>query len=118
MRGQELATPGYLHPSRVVTVRVHCLDGLKKPLKHRAPVRFHVGTSEIMGTVSLLDCDTVAPGAWGLAQLFLEEPATCTWGQPFILRGSSATLTLGGGQVLAAGRQKSAPPSFRSSRTH
>jgi selenocysteine-specific elongation factor len=100
IRGQELATPGYLQPSRVITVRLHCLDGLKKPIKHRAPVRFHVGTSEIMGTVSLLDCDSVPPRGWGLAQIFLEEAATCTWGQPFILRGSSATLTLGGGQVL------------------
>jgi selenocysteine-specific elongation factor len=53
-----------------------------------------------MGTVSLLDCDTIAPGAWGLAQLFLEEPATATWGQPFVVRGPSATQTLGGGQVL------------------
>ena len=100
IRGQELATSGYLQPSRVITVRVHCLAGLKKPLKHRAAVRFHVGTSEIMGTLSLLDSDALKPGAWGLAQIFLEEPATCTWGQPFILRGSSATLTLGGGQVL------------------
>jgi selenocysteine-specific elongation factor len=100
VRGQELATAGFLQPARVVTVRLHCLGDLKRPIKHRAPVRFHIGTGEIMGTVSLLDCDTVAPGEWGLAQLFLEEPATCTWGQPFVLRGSSATLTLGGGQVL------------------
>src|SRR5262249_35685772 len=46
------------------------------------------------------DCDTIEPGGWGLAQLFLEEPATATWGQPFVVRGSSATQTLGGGQVL------------------
>jgi len=100
VRGQEIATPGYLKPSRVVTVRLHCLSEMKRPIKHRSPVRFHVGTSEIMGTVSLLDCDAVEPGGWGLAQLFLEEPATTTWGQPFVLRGSSATLTIGGGQVL------------------
>lgn len=100
IRGQELATPGFLQPSRVVTVRLHCLADVKKPIKHRAPVRFHIGTSEIMGAVALLDCDAVAPGQWGLAQLFLEEPATATWGQPFVLRGSSATSTLGGGQVL------------------
>src|SRR6516225_8023265 len=100
VRGQELATPGYLVPSRVVTVRLHCLDDVKKPIKHRAPVRFHIGTSEIMGTVALLDCDTVDPGGWGLAQVFLEEPATATWGQPFVVRGASATLTLGGGQIL------------------
>jgi selenocysteine-specific elongation factor len=100
IRGQELATPGFLQPSRVVTVRLHCLADVKKPIKHRASIRFHAGTAEIMGTVSLLDCDTVQPGEWGLAQLFLEESATTTWGQPFVIRGPSATQTLGGGQVL------------------
>ncbi len=100
VRGQEVASPGYLVPSRVVTVRLHCLADARRPIKHRAPVRFHLGTSEIMGTVSLLDCDAVEPGGWGLAQLFLEEPATATWGQPFVVRGPSATQTLGGGQVL------------------
>ena len=37
-----------------------------------------------MGTVSLLDCDTRRAGQWGLAQLFLEEPVTAVWGQPFV----------------------------------
>src|SRR5262245_61115288 len=44
VRGQELATPGYLAPSRVLTVRLHCLPDMVRPIKHRAPVRFHVGT--------------------------------------------------------------------------
>ncbi|MFO0876627.1 MAG: selenocysteine-specific translation elongation factor [Gemmataceae bacterium] len=100
VRGQELATPGYLEPSRVMTVRLHCLSDMKRPIKHRLPVRLHLGTQEIMATVSLLDCDTVEPGRWGLAQLFLEEPGTSTWGQPFVVRESSALLTLGGGQIL------------------
>ncbi|HYT88521.1 MAG TPA: selenocysteine-specific translation elongation factor [Gemmataceae bacterium] len=100
VRGQEIATPGYLVPSRVLTVRLHCLTDVKRPIKHRAPVRFHLGTAEIMGQVALLDCDSVGPGEWGLAQVFLDEPATATWGQPFVLRGPSAMQTLGGGQVL------------------
>jgi selenocysteine-specific elongation factor len=100
LRGQELATPGYLKPSGVMTVRLHCLADPKRPIKHRAPVRFHIGTAEVMGKVALLDCDTIAPGKWGLAQIFLEEPAMATWGQPFVIRGPSATYTWGGGQVL------------------
>jgi selenocysteine-specific elongation factor len=100
VRGQELATTGYLVPSRVLTVRLHCLADARRAIKHRASVRYHIGTAEIMGTVSLLDCDKIEPGAWGLAQIFLEEPATATWGQPFVVRGASATQTLGGGQVL------------------
>ena len=100
LRGQEVTTPGYLAPSRVLTVRLHCLSDMKRPIKHRLPVRFHLGTSEIMGVVALLDCDAIPPGKWGLAQVFLDEPATATWGQPFVVRESSAATTLGGGQVL------------------
>src|SRR5216684_490302 len=100
IRGQEVATPGYLMPARVLTVRLHCLSDVKRPIKHRASIRFHLGTAEIMGTVALLDADAIEPGGWGLAQVFLEEPATATWGQPFVIRGPSATQTLGGGQVL------------------
>ncbi len=32
IRGQELATPGYLVPSRVLTVRLHCLADVKRPI--------------------------------------------------------------------------------------
>jgi selenocysteine-specific elongation factor len=100
IRGQELATPGFLKPSKIITVRLHCLSEMKRPIKHRLPVRFHAGTQEVMASVALLDCDSIEPGKWGLAQLFLDEPVTTTWGQPFVIRESSATVTLGGGQVL------------------
>ncbi|HVK07274.1 MAG TPA: selenocysteine-specific translation elongation factor, partial [Gemmataceae bacterium] len=100
VRGQELATPGYLVPSRVLTVRLHTLGANRRPIKHRLEVRLHLGTAEVMATVSLLDCDHADPGQWALAQLFLDEPVTATWGQPFVVRDSSAEHTLGGGQVL------------------
>lgn len=99
-RGQELATPGYLIPSRVITVRLYNLPAVERPIKHRAPVRLHLGTSEVLGSVSLLDTDELAPGGWSLAQLFLEEPVLTIFGQPFVIRSPSATTTLGGGQVL------------------
>ena len=99
-RGQELSTPGYLAPSKVLTVRLHTLPAHRKPIKHRLPCRLHVGTAEVMVTVSLLDADQVEPGGWALAQLFLETPVTTVWGQPFVLRDSSAEHTIGGGQVL------------------
>src|SRR4051812_31795618 len=65
-RGQELATPGYLVPSKVLTVRLHALADTRRPIKHRLPARLHVGTAEVLATVSLLDCDTIDPGQWGL----------------------------------------------------
>jgi selenocysteine-specific elongation factor len=99
-RGQELATPGYLVPSKVLTVRLHALANTKRPIKHRLPARLHIGTAEAMASVSILDNDQVDPGKWAIAQLFLTEPVTAVWGQPFVLRDSSAEHTLGGGQVL------------------
>ena len=99
-RGQELARPGYLIPARVLTVRLFASAEVRHPLKHRLPVRLHVGTAEVMATISLLDCDTLDRGQWALAQLFLTEPVTAVWGQPFVLRDSSAEHTLGGGQVV------------------
>jgi selenocysteine-specific elongation factor len=105
-RGQELCRPGYLAQSQVLTVRITALREHHKPLRHRLPVRLHVGTAEVMGAVSVLDRDQIEPGATGLSQLFLEEPVTSVWGQPFVLRDSSAEATIGGGQVLqpAAGK--------------
>jgi selenocysteine-specific elongation factor len=105
-RGQELATPGYLVPSKVLTVRMLALTTTRKAIKHRLPCRLHIGTAEVMATVSILDADTVEPGAWVFAQLFLDEPVTAVWGQPFVIRDSSAERTLGGGQVLQPVGQK------------
>ena len=105
-RGQEVATPGYLSPSKVLTVRLHALAANRKPLKHRLPCRLHIGTAEVMVTVSILNADAVEPGGWALAQLFLDDPVTAVWGQPFVLRDSSAEHTLGGGQVLQPGGTK------------
>src|SRR5262249_3607837 len=86
--------------------RLHGLADVKRPIKHRAPVRFHIGTAEIMGAVSLLDCDAIQPGEWGIAQLFLAEEATASWGQPFVIRGPSALHSLGGGRVLQPAAKK------------
>jgi selenocysteine-specific elongation factor len=99
-RGQELARRGYLVPARVLTVRLTASAETRAPVKHRLPLRLHVGTAEVMATLSLLDCDALQPGERGLAQLFLAEPVTAVWGQPFVLRDSSAEHTLGGGQVV------------------
>ncbi len=99
-RGQELCSHRYLVPSRVLTVRLVVCSDASRPVKHRHPIHFHAGTTETMGTVSLLDCDKVEPGGVALAQLFLNEHVTTVWGQAFVLRDTSAQHTLGGGQVV------------------
>ncbi len=99
-RGHELCEPGYLVPSRLMTVRCHLLPGAPRPLKHRSRVRLHLGTAEILAVVSLYQQNELPPGEETLAQLFLSQPAVAAWGQPFVLRSESPVTTIGGGHVL------------------
>ena len=99
-RGQELAEPGYLKPSRVLTVRVRILADSPLPLKHRARIRLHLGTQESIASVHLLEGTALQPGETGYAQLFVGEPVVASGLQPFVLRAESPVLTVGGGEVL------------------
>ncbi len=99
-RGHELCEPGYLVPSRLMTVRCHLLPGAPRPLKHRSRVRLHLGTAEILAVVSFHQQNELPPGEETLAQLFLSQPAVAAWGQPFVLRSESPVATIGGGHVL------------------
>jgi len=100
LRGHELCSPGYLAPSRWLTVRLHLLDSAPRSLKHRARARCHVGTAELMCSVSLLEGDELQPGGTMLAQLILSREAVAAWDQGFILRTQSPLATIGGGRVL------------------
>jgi selenocysteine-specific elongation factor len=99
-RGHELAALGYLRPSRTLCARLNLAEAARRPLKNRSRVRVHLGTAELMASVSLLGRDKLEPGKQALAQLFLSEPAVCTWGQPLVLRSESPVLTIGGGSVV------------------
>lgn len=99
-RGQELAEPGYLKPTRVLTVRVRVLSDSPLALKHRARIRLHLGTQEAIASVHLLEGTALSPGESGYAQLFLGEPVVAAGMQPFVLRAESPVVTVGGGEVL------------------
>ncbi len=99
-RGHELTTSQYLVPSKLMTVQLQLLRDAPRPLKHRARIRFHVGTAQLLAVVSLLSDEALVPGTSGYAQLYLEAPAVATWGQPFIVRSQSPVMTLGGGVIL------------------
>ena len=99
-RGHELATPGYLRPTRCVTVELQVLPDCPRPVRHRSRLRLHLGTREVIATVALLEGTAVEPGASAFAQLFCAEPVVATAMQPFVLRSESPVQTIGGGRVL------------------
>ncbi len=99
-RGQELGAPGYLEPTRVLTVEVAGSADAARPLRHRARYRLHLGTAEVAATLTWLGSVGGDPSVSVLAQLLTAEPVVAVHGQPFILRAESPPATLGGGRIL------------------
>jgi selenocysteine-specific elongation factor len=98
-RGQELAAPGYLKPSKRLLVRLKCLPGSPVALHDRMQLALHLGTGETAARV-VLKGQTIEPGETGFAELRLARSVVAAWGQRFILRRSSPALTVAGGVVL------------------
>ena len=99
-RGHELISPGHLIASRLITVQIQMLDEVQRPLKNRAKVRLHVGTTEVLATVALFDCDKAEAGQNVYAQLFLSESIVASWNQAFVLRSESPIETIAGGRIV------------------
>ncbi len=98
-RGETLTRPGALTVTRRLDATLDLLAGAK-PLKHGARVRFHQGTSEVMGRVAVSGDPEVQPGSSAFVRIRLESPAVLTRGDRFILRTYSPPATIAGGSVL------------------
>jgi selenocysteine-specific elongation factor len=99
-RGEVLSTPGALVSGYMVDGSLNYLASNKKPLKNRARVRFHTGTSEEIGIVILLDREELLPGETSVVQIRLDAPVALVKEDRFVLRSYSPVRTIGGGQVL------------------
>jgi selenocysteine-specific elongation factor len=99
-RGEVLSTPDALIASYMVDISFHYLASSKKPLKNRTLVRFHTGTSEVMGYLILLEQEELPPGLTVVAQLRLDSPVAIVKDDRFVIRSYSPVRTIGGGQVL------------------
>ncbi len=98
-RGMVIAAPGRFRATRRVDVRLALLAS-SPPLKHRARVHFHAGTSETIGEVYLYERSELAPAGSSLAQLRLQDDVVLVKGDRFIVRQFSPVVTIGGGEVL------------------
>lgn len=105
-RGDILSTPGTLIESYMVDTQFLYLKSNTKPLKNRTRIRFHSGTSEILGYLILLDKKEVLPGEEALAQFRLETPVCLIKDDRFVVRSYSPVKTIGGGNILNPASQK------------
>ncbi len=99
-RGDVVTRPGWLKSTRMVTVKLHLISYLQRPLRHGTTVSFHTGAAETMAKVRLLEGDDLKPGDSTWAQLALDRPVAAIKGDRYIIR--SPMETLGGGGIIDA----------------
>ena len=101
-RGSVLSEPGTLAPSWGFAGTFRLLSRASQPLASSTRIRLHVGTSEVLGRLVILDGDSVDPGSECLVRFKAEEPLAVSRGDRFIVRRYSPALTIGGGRVITS----------------
>lgn len=100
-RGMVLAQPDTLIPTQIVDAEIEVLSGSPRPLRSRQRVRFHIGTTEVLARVSVLnDSGEIVPSRRDLVQLTMEKPIVAIPGERFIVRSHSPQMTIGGGVIV------------------
>jgi len=99
-RGNVLCSPGFFRPTSMLDARMLYLSSAAKPLGNRSRVHVHIGTSEVVARLVLLDQETLAPGNEGFVQFHFEQPVVADAGDRYVVRSYSPVHTIGGGCVL------------------
>jgi selenocysteine-specific elongation factor len=105
-RGHTLVTPEHFRVTHMVDARLEAVSGLERPLANRQRVRFHLGASEVLGRLVLLEGETMRAGESGLVELRLEEPVVARRGDRFVIRSYSPMTTVAGGTVIDVAERK------------
>lgn len=99
-RGDALASPGFLRPTRLLDAQVRLLPTASRLLRRGQTVRLLYGTGDLAARVFPLAGEEIAPGAQGFVQFRLMDDAFVPIGERFIVRIPSPVETVGGGVVL------------------
>ncbi len=98
-RGDWLLSPAAHAPTTRVDMRLTLLSSETKALTDRTPVHAHLGATDVLARVTVLQ-GPIAPGDDGRIQLVFDRPVAALHGDRVILRDQSARRTIGGGVVL------------------
>jgi selenocysteine-specific elongation factor len=99
-RGNWLAAPGLLRPSRRLDVQLRLLPDVRAHLDAGDTVQVHLGTARCVARIVPLEPASLSAEGPGRAQLMFDAPVCALLGDRFIVRNAQATATLGGGLVL------------------
>jgi len=98
-RGDTLGSPDALHVSHMFDARLRLVPGAR-PLTNRSRVHLHLGTSQALARIVLLETEELRSGEDELVQMRLESPLVAERDDLFVIRSYSPVTTVGGGRVL------------------
>jgi selenocysteine-specific elongation factor len=100
-RGMVLAQTGRLASSQVIDTSLALLPTAPHPIRTRSRLRVHLGASEVLARVRVLNNrGELPPGETAFVQIRLEAPVVAVHGDRFIVRSYSPAETIAGGIVL------------------
>lgn len=99
-RGDIIARPNTLFPSRSWILRLTCLESAPHPLRQRMEVHFHHGSRECPAKIIFRDRDELEPGESAIAEIHLSQPIAGVFGDHCVMRAHSPLRTIAGGTVI------------------
>lgn len=99
-RGDVLVSSDRFRLTRMVDVSLTASNSMSVTAKQRMLVKFHSGTSEVMGKIVLFDRNELSKNENCLCQIQLEKSVALQRGDRFVLRRPSPFETIGGGWVI------------------
>lgn len=105
-RGDVISIENVLEPSFIVDTKFHYINEEPKAFQNRQRIRFHHGTSEIIGRAIIMDKKEIHPGEDAYVQFRLEKPICCQRNDRFVIRTYSPMYTIGGGTIINPVAQK------------
>ena len=97
-RGDVLSSSGWLSTTIAIDVHLKVISNSPRSVRHNMFVTVHIGATETIARLRLLETDSVIPGEYGWAQLKFDNPMVVVKGDRFIIRSNNRTL--GGGVVV------------------
>lgn len=99
-RGDVVVDPTLHEPTRRIDATLRILPTEPRPIGQWFPVKVHHGAAEVPGRVVVLRDQPIEPGGRDFVQLVLERPLAAAAGDPFVIRDTSSSRTVGGGRFL------------------
>ena len=99
-RGYSVVTPMTINNSNILFANITMLQSTKWEIRNRQRLRFHIGTSEILGRVNLCGAKKIYKGESANIIIRFESYISVAMDDKFVIRSYSPMETIGGGIIL------------------